>query len=54
MKSWMWGVAGAVVASVAMLFITSFLASNKAGADAPTHLMKIRSRPSSRLNWHWP
>ncbi len=36
MKSWMWGVGGAVVASVAMLFITNFLAANKAGADALT------------------
>ncbi len=36
MKSWMWGVAGAVVASIAMLFITQFLADNKAGADALT------------------
>lgn len=36
MKSWMWGVIGAVVASIAMLFITQFLADNKAGADALT------------------
>ena len=36
MKSWMWGVIGAVVASIAMLFITQFLADNKAGSDAVT------------------
>lgn len=34
MKSWMWGVGGAVAASIVMLVLTQFLESNKAGSDA--------------------
>ena len=36
MKSWMWGVVGAVVASIAMLFITQYLADKDAGDAAVT------------------
>jgi len=36
MKSWMYGIAGAVAASIIVLLLTQFLASNKAGADALT------------------
>ena len=41
MKSWMWGVAGAVVASIAMLFITQFFAAKDAG-DAAVNDAAIR------------
>jgi hypothetical protein len=44
----MWGVIGAVVASIAMLFITQFLADNKAGSDALTDDM-IKSIIKSEL-----